>query len=222
MEINDILHGLNTKAALKQTVYRNTLEIFKTFKAKAKDIAQTLAPEALKNDGDVEIEFMDQGDFEFSLKFSGDTLVFQMHTNVFAFDDQHPVNKLTYTQADEKRAYFGMIHMYNFLSDSIKYNRLNDLGAIIGRLFINYENHFYVEGVRQLNFLFKNLTEDILEENSIEKIIEQSMLYCLDFDLQVPPIEQVEHMSVAQKLNFNAEQGNPTAKSLGFQLNSER
>ena len=43
------------------------------------------------------------------------------------------------------RTYCGVINMYNFLSDSFKYNRENDLGYLIGRMFINKENTF-VEG----------------------------------------------------------------------------
>lgn len=219
--MRDILYGLNTKAILKQKVFRNTLAHFQNFKEKAKEIAEELAPEVLKKDKNVEIEFADHSDFEFSLKFSGDTLVFQMHTNVFSFDDKHAVNQLDYVKENQDRGYFGMIHIYNFLSDSLKYNRSNDLGFIIGRLFVNIENHFYVEGVRQLNFLFKNLTKDVLDPINIEKVIEQSMLYSLDFDLQVPPIQQVEHMTVAQKNHFNAAQGSPTTKRLGFHLNHD-
>ena len=42
----------------------------------------------------------------------------------------------SYVKEDKNRSYCGVIHLYNFLADSFKYNRLNDVGYLIGRVFI--------------------------------------------------------------------------------------
>ncbi len=114
------------------------------------------------------------------------------------------------------RGYCGMIMAYNFLSDSIKYQRLGDIGYLLARLFINSEGHFYVDGQRQLDFLFKNFSQQEIDETAIIKIIEQTMLYALDFDLYVPPMEAMGDMTLEQKNYVNNPSGFATGKRLGF------
>ena len=70
-----------------------------------------------------------------------------MHTNTFSFDKSHQIWNSSYVKEDEYKAYCGVINVYNFLSDSFKYNRANDLGYMIGRLFINKEKHFFTRRV---------------------------------------------------------------------------
>jgi hypothetical protein len=221
-EISKILNGLDTKAALKQEVYSKTQEVFKLFEKISGQIHGSLASGIEAKHPSVQIELNRKGDFEFHLKFSGDTLVFIMHTNIFAFSPEHEVNKKAYVKSDPDRGYFGMIQIYNFLSDSIRYNRRSDMGYLLGRVFVNNENRFYVDGKRQLGFLFKGLEEQIINEDSIAKIIEQSMLYCLNFDLYVPPLEAMFQMSLEQKNSFNNVNGLPTGKRLGFKIESSK
>ena len=38
----------------------------------------------------------------------------------------------------------------------------NDLGYLIGRIFINHENHFMVQGKRQLGFLYNDFINQLL------------------------------------------------------------
>ena len=139
-----------------------------------------------------------------------------MHTNVFAFPPEHEVRKMKYVIEAPDRGYCGMIMAYNFLSDSLKYQRLGDIGYLLARLFINSEGHFYVDGQRQLDFLFKNFSQQEIEETAIVKIIEQTMLYALDFDLYVPPMEAMGDMTLEQKNYVNNPSGFPTGKRLGF------
>jgi hypothetical protein len=42
--------------------------------------------------------------------------------------------------------YFGVVNVYNFLSDSFRYNRERDLGYLVARIFLNKEGHFFVQG----------------------------------------------------------------------------
>ncbi len=215
-QIVEIIAGLNNKAALKQHIYRNTQTVFKELLRSAKEIAEQLAPTVVEKDKNVEVDLIEVSEFEFHLKFSGDTIAFIMHTNIFTFPPEHEVNKLKYTLEVPDRAYFGMIQAYNFLSDSLKYQRLADVGYLLARLFINAEGHFYVDEQRQLDFLYKDLTNNEINGEVVVKIIEQTMLYALDFDLYVPPVDVMSEITLDQKNYFNNAGGMATGKRLGF------
>lgn len=217
-KIEQILTGLNQKANSKQKVYRHSLDVFNNFKECASQVVNSLAPKVLDQAPSVEISLSNYGDFEFHLKFSGDTIVFLLHTNVFTFPPKHAINKSPYVKEDPSRGYFGMIQIYNFLSDSIKYNRLGDEGYLLARVFVNSENNFYVEGKRQLGFLYKNISKNTLDKAQRHSIIEQCMLYCLDFDLYVPPTNSLNQITVQQKNYFNNPTGIATGKRLGFEV----
>jgi len=215
-DIVDILGRLNSKAALKQHVYRNTLTTFNQLKKCAREIAEHLTPQVIEKDENLEVELIEVSDFEFHLKFSGDTISFIMHTNVFSFPPEHQVGKDDYVLEAPTRGYCGMIQAYNFLSDSLKYQRLADVGYLLARLFINSEGHFYVDGQRQLDFLYKDFAKQEIDTEVIVKIIEQTMLYALDFDLYVPPMEAMSEITLHQKQLFNNPGGFATGKRLGF------
>ncbi|MFY0644430.1 MAG: hypothetical protein JXR19_08170 [Bacteroidia bacterium] len=219
-QIVDIIAGLNNKAALKQHIYRNTLTIFRELRKCSKEIAETLAPEVVKKDQNVEVELHEVNEFEFHLKFSGDTIAFIMHTNIFIFPPDHKINKSKYVKKTPEYGYFGMIQAYNFLSDSIKYQRMADIGYLLARIFVNAEGHFYVDGQRQLDFLYKDLENSELNQDVIIKIVEQTMLYALDFDLYVPPLNVMSEITLEQKNYFN-NAGLATGKRLGFKSNGQ-
>ena len=90
--------GLNNKAALKQHIYRNTKAVFDQLKKCAKEIAHDLTPEVIKKDKSLEVKYFEKSEFEFHLKFSGDTIAFIMHTNVFNFPPDHELSKMPYVQ----------------------------------------------------------------------------------------------------------------------------
>ena len=215
----EIIDGLNSKAALKQHIYRNTLTVFEQFKKCATEIANKLTPEVVSKDKSLEVELKEISGFEFHLKFSGDTIAFIMHTNVFAFPPEHEISKTSYVNEAPDRGYCGMIQAYNFLSDSLKYQRLGDIGYLLARIFINCEGNFYVDGQRQLDFLFKDFNKQKIDNESIIKIIEQTMLYALDFDLYIPPMDNMKEMTVQEKDYFNNPRGFATGKRLGFKKN---
>ena len=93
------------------------------------------------------------------LKFAGDVLIFMMHTNVFEFPRHHEIMRTSYIRDDKNRSYCGIINIYNFLADSFKYNRENDIGYLIGRVFINYENHYYIEGKKELGLIYNDFAK---------------------------------------------------------------
>ena len=216
-----IVNILKEKAALKQDVFRKTIEIFNEFKKEGEKLANELKQEIEGNDKNVIVEYQEKGDYEFHIKFGGDVLVFFMHTNVFDFDKSHHVWKSSYVKEDELRVYCGMINVYNFLSDSFKYNRVNDLGYLVARFFLNKDYHYFVEGKRQLGFLYNNFINDTINNEKIRAIIESSILYSMDFDLLTPPYDQMKEVSVHEIIQVTNAMKLKTGKRLGFKFQAD-
>jgi hypothetical protein len=167
------------------------------------------------------MDFKERGKFDVLLKVAGDILVFSMHSNVFEFDRNHPVWKIPYVNKNPKNSYCGVINIYNFLADSFKYNRLEDLGYLIARVFINHENQYFVEGKRQMGMIFSNFGSEELSREALKKILYTAIQYSLEFDLLAPPYDTVKIASVGQveaKIQYSRM---ATGKRLGFQFNSD-
>lgn len=214
-----IVSLLKEKACTKQKIYRITKNVFANFQDVLQEKATILNNEV--QDKDVEVSYEESGDFDAKLKFSGDTLLFHMHSNIFDFDSSHQIHKTSYVKEDKMRSFCGVINIYNFLSDSLKYNRLNDAGFLIARIFINKDNHFFVEGDKQLGFLFNDFVNQQIDEVQICKIIDTAMIYALNFDLQTPNFNDVKVVSLHQILDINHNHKIKTSKRLGFKFSSE-
>lgn len=216
-----ILDTLKTKACLKQDVFKKTKDIFKSFKLEAEKLTEELKSEMEKIDERVVVDFREKGDYEFHIKFGGDILVFFMHTNVFDFGKNHPIWKTSYLKEDELRAYCGMINVYNFLADSFKYNRLNDVGYLVARFFLNKDDHYFVEGKRQLGFLYNDFINETINNDKIRNIIESSILYSMDFDLLTPSYETMQNVSVHEVNEVTSAMSIKTGKRLGFKFEAD-
>lgn len=217
----DILNLLAGKASTKQLVFRQTKDVFKEFKALLKTIADELNSNICKIDKKVVVEYFDNGELEAEIRFSGDALIFHMHTNTFTFDKSHFTNQHSYIKKEPLNGYFGLISMYNFLADSLRYNRPNDVGHLLGRLFINREKHFFVDGKRQFAFMYNNPAEDIATEVTLRGIIEKTIIYALDFDLTSPNFNDVQYVSVDQIRSISNDLKLSTSKKLGFKMASD-
>lgn len=216
-----IVDTLVEKSGMKQKVFENTFETFNMIKTVLHEMSNDLNIELRNNEKRVKLEYRDRGKFEAEIRVAGDILIFSMHSNVFEFDRDHSIWKLPYVQADKLNSYCGMINIYNFLTDSFKYNRNEDLGYLIGRLFVNREYHYFVEGKRQMGFLYNNFGQATISKDALKRIIESSILYSLEFDLLVPPYDMVKIASVAQ-MNTKIESSKlQTGKRLGFKFNSD-
>jgi hypothetical protein len=216
-----IVDTLLEKSSMKQKVYENTIETFSFIKSVLHELSIELNNNLRNNEKKIRLEYRDRGKFEAEIRVAGDILIFSMHSNVFEFDRDHSIWKLPYVQADKLNSYCGMINIYNFLTDSFKYNRNDDLGYLIGRLFVNRDNHYFVEGKRQMGFLYNNFGQAIISKEAIKKIIETAMLYSLEFDLLVPPYDMVKIASVAQMNSKIDSSKLQTGKRLGFKFNSD-
>jgi len=207
---------IKEKGVLKQDVFSNIILNFKVLKNVLKEIGDDLKDRIDQVDERVIIEYKDSGEFEAQLRVSGDLLLFQMHSNVFKFDMENSLWKTNYLSKNQNRGYCGVINIYNFLNDSFKYNRVNDIGYLIGRIFINYENHFMVQGKRQLGFLYNDFVNSQIDKDKLKSIVQSSILYALDFDLLVPNYEIVKEISVNQVRLISDTLKLKTGKRLGF------
>jgi len=213
----DLLFNLiKDKGVLKQDVFSNIILNFKVLKSVLKEIGDDLSDRIANEDERVIIEYKDSGEFEAQLRVAGDLLVFQMHSNVFKFNIENSLWKSSYLSENPNRGFCGLINVYNFLNDSFKYNRSNDLGYLIGRLFINHENHFMVQGKRQLGFLYNDFINAVIDKEKLKSIVQSAILYSLDFDLLVPSYDLVNQVSVKQVKQVGDDLKLRTAKRLGF------
>jgi hypothetical protein len=217
-----LLEALVIKSNVKQQAFENTLNTFLILKKVLKQLALDYSSK-IKNDIPASSlpVFKDRGSFEAEFQIAGDLLIFSMHSNVFEFDDKHPVWNTNYIKDDPLRSYCGTINIYNFLADSFKYNRVNDLGYLVARIFINKDNHFFVEGKRQSEEIVKDFAMDSVSPGLIRQILETAIQYSIEFDLLVPPYDQVKMATVEQmnqKMNFSKM---ITGKRLGFSYNSD-
>lgn len=216
-----LIRAVIEKASMKQDVYRTTLDIFNTFKQAGEEFVNANKGAVKKAPHPLLFEFSDRGTFEFQLKFGSDILIFYMHSNVFEIPRDYAVMKSSYIREDKSRSYCGIIHIFNFLADSFKYNRTNDIGYCIGRIFVNRENHYFTEGKREIGLLYNNFPANILDKKAIQTILHSSILYTLNFDLLTPPYENIKEVSVAEIQTTLDSMSIRTGKRLGFRFQAD-
>ncbi len=220
-ESQDLMFNIvREKSVLKQDVFNNIILNFKILKQVLKEVSDDLSSRIAQVDDRVLVEYKESGEFEAKVRVAGDLLIFQMHTNVFKFDRENSLWKTSYLTENDNRGYCGIINIYNFLNDSFKYNRHNDLGYLVGRLFVNHENHFMVEGKRQLGFLYNDFVNHVLDKEKLKSIIQSAIIYCLDFDLLVPNYDLIKEVSVREINQRIDDSRMKTGKRLGFVFKS--
>jgi hypothetical protein len=216
-----ILKSLKEKSSMKQDVYEKTFKAFSLMKSVAFDIVRDINSDPSHTDKRVIIEYRERGEFEFEIRISGDLLIFAMHTNIFEFDKSHLLWRSSYLKEDHYRSFCGMINIYNFLNDSFRYSRVNDLGYLIGRIFTNKENHYFLEGKRQLGFLYNDFVHATVDEKAIRAVLESTILYCLNFDLYTPPFDSIKEISVSEMQAASESMQIKTGKRLGFRFQAD-
>ena len=218
----NILNLLSVKAVMKSKIFEQSIEVFNLLKDVLSEMSNDL--NEMLDDKDykrVRLEYRDRGKFEAELKFADDVLIFSMHTDVFQFDREHPVWKNEYLKNEPFNSYCGVINVYNFLSDSMKFNRLDDMGYLVARLFVNKDKSFFVEGKRQKKQMTDSFGSSALTKDDLVEFVESAILYTLSFDLLVPPYDIVKHATVEQ-INVKIESSKmTTGKRLGYKYNSD-
>ena len=217
-----ILDTIIRKSTLKQRVFDNTFGAFNSLKETLLEMASEMDDELDgKLDRRVRLEYRDRGKFEAQLQVANDILIFQMHTDVFEFGSDHLIWQNPYVQADRDNSYCGLINIYNFLSASFKFNRNADEGYLIGRIFINRERCYFVEGKRQTSMRPIAFGRAAITREALVGILETAIAYSLDFDLLTPPYEDAKRVTVDQ---FNTKMDNSkfvTGKRLDYDFDVE-
>lgn len=214
-KIEQIKSALENKACLKQQIFRNTLKVFEQLKQSAFRLQEELSSHFAGVDETVKIEYREINEFEFRLKFGGDMLIFTMHSNVVTFPKEHLLAKNTWIQEDKNRAFFGQFMVYNFMADSIKYNRLTDPGYLVMRMLLNKDNHFFLEGNRHMSILFPEIEKNVVSDDFLRFFIEQAMLTSVENDLIVPPLQAIHVVQLGKKVANQMVSG---GTKVGFQM----
>ncbi|WP_162427211.1 hypothetical protein [Pontibacter pudoricolor] len=214
--LNDIINGLHQKSVTKQAIYRNTKATFDRMKEIAQDIVKKLTNRITKKDADVIIEYRNISEFEFHVMFSGDLLMFIMHTNIITFPEDYELMKNDYIEEDFRRRFFGHIMAYNFMADTIKYNRMDDPGYLVGRMLINIDRHFVIEGVKQMELPYDRIAQNVINNKTLRLIIESAMVAAVNNDLMGQDVSEIERITLKQKQENVITQ----PRKLGFQVSS--
>ena len=215
-----VINLLRSKSVMKQEVFKNTQEWFKVLKAELKECIEIISEEIGDNEK-IRLKYVDAGNYEAQLFIGSDVLIFYMHTNVFRFSKSNYVNQSSYIKNDATNAYCGVINIYNFLADSYEQNRFNDAGYLLSRIFINKESHFVVEGKGQLEFIYRDFLNQVINKDIILDVILKVAAYALEFDLLTPPYKAVSVVSVQEMQTISSNSKLKTGKRLGFRFKSE-
>ena len=218
---HDLFKVLIKKGNLKQQVYQNTFKAFQLLKQGIRDLEAEYHKNYSKDPLAIPFVHQERGDFETHLQFAGDVLIFMMHTNVFEFSRYHEVMKTAYIKEDEDRSYCGIINIYNFLADSFRYNRVQDVGYLIGRIFVNKDMCYFIEGKREVGLLYNNFGKEKLDEHAVRAILESAILYTINFDLLTPPYDSQKVVSLEEIKTLFDSQTLKTGKRLGFRFQAD-
>lgn len=209
---------LENKSVAKQKTYKHTRWAFSVLSDAARHIIEELKKRAQPGDEDVTVEYNDISQNEFDIKLAGDMLIFVMNTNVVTFDDAHPVMKEQYILQRDVNRYFGQIMIYNFMSDSLKFGRINDPGYLLARIMINHECRFFVEGEKELSG-FNQVSERCITEDDLVYVVKVVLKMAIENDLVAPSFREVKSITLNQKKDHTMEMGG--AHKIGFRMSYE-
>lgn len=218
---NTIVETLKEKAVLKQQVFDTTVASFGVLEEVLLEIEKEYNDLLEGQDARIKVQYTKAGAYDLQLKIGSDILVFSMHTNVFQFNKDNVIWKHSYLKDAPEKGYVGQISIYNFLADSFTYSRFEDIGYLVARIFINKENHYIVQGKRQLSYHDNDISQCVADKESLRKVIETAINYTINFDLLVPPYDAVKLATAGQMHQKAQDNRVQTGKRLGFQFNTD-
>ncbi len=209
---------LENKSTAKQATYRHVRHAFSICSNESKRVVDELAKRAHPHDSEVTVEFNTISEHEFDVKLAADMLIFVLHTNIVTFEETHPIMAEEYVRNSEVNRYFGQIMIYNFMSDSLRFNRTSDPGYLLARLMINHENRFFVEGEKELAE-YNKISEEPITDDCLRKIVRTVLRMAIENDLVAPPYTQVKSITLNQKREHSPELGG--GQKIGFRMSYE-
>jgi hypothetical protein len=209
---------LENKSTAKQTTYKNILSAYAVLAQESQNMVNELSRRAHPGDKDVTVAFTEESEREFQVKLAGDLVIFVLGTNIVTFEDNHAIMNEGYIKEKEVNRYFGQIMIYDFMSDSLKYNRTNDPGYLLARLLINHENRYFIEGEKQLATCNKISLKPITE-GDLKDLVKTALVMAIENDLMALPYQQVKSITLSQKLDHTPEFCG--TKKIGFRMSYE-
>jgi len=216
-----IVKVLQDKSLVKNQVAGNLNNSFKTLFSSCRKLCNVIKTDIVKSVPSITLDCLERNSNSFEFRFGDESLVFQKVSSIMQIDKSHSVWTSSYLSDNYNNSYCGVINIYNFLTDSFRNNRMEEAGYLIARIFINRENHFFVEGKRQLGFLYNEFESSEISEDILYNICESAMLYCLDFDPTAPDYDSVSAISVGALKDQIDYSMAPAQKKLGFRFYDE-
>jgi hypothetical protein len=195
------------------TYCRNFFNLLRTHLHKTEQELKSIITTA---EPSITIDFEDKGRLEVRFRFANDVLLFFMPATVITFDSGHPLMKTSYIKENPLRSLCGLIYVYNFLNDSLKYNRTGDLGELTARIFVNSENKFMMEGKRQLGVLYNDLSSNEVNEEAVNHIIQQLIIHVLEVDPVVTPFDARPVVPLQEIIDISSPAAMVSGKRFGF------
>jgi hypothetical protein len=214
--IDQIKNLLESKSTAKQITYKNLLRAFDVLATESQRIVKELTTKVRLGDEDVTVEYTRINSHEFHVKLAGDLLIFVLHTNIVAMDGNHPVMQDPYMKEKEVNRYFGQIMIYNFMADSLKFNRINDPGYLLARMLINHDGRYVIEGDGHLSTIANKVSSQPIVDAELAILVKLALMLAIENDLVAPPFPDVRYITLYQKMEKTLELG--AGRKIGFQI----
>jgi hypothetical protein len=213
--VSNIVSKLQTTSKLKYNLFESTEKLFGELEIICRELMQEIT-EKNKEEKPIPLKVEKINDYEFIFRIGGDVLIFILQSNIVRLPDDTYLSKSKYLKKDVTLRYFGQILIYNFLSDTLTFGRLEDPGYLIGRILLNRENKFFLEGDRKIVFNFPELKDNPVSKEKMRDLVEQLVVSVLENDLLAPAFQDIMLISYHQKLEHTSSMGNP--QKIGFDL----
>ena len=89
------------------------------------------------------------------------------------------------------------------------------------RIFINKDNHYHLEGKKELGLLYNNFENDVFDDPHAENIMVSAIEFTINFDLLTPPYQAVQQISVYDIRTTLDNMQLKTGKRLGFKFQAD-
>lgn len=222
MDINErIIKLIKIKGKANEQAFANCRLFFNLLRSELLKTEQYLRSVIIPFEPYITIELEDKGRLEVRFRFANDVLLFLMHTSVVTFEANHPLMKTGYIQENPARSLCGMIYVYNYLNDSLKYNRTSDLGELTARIFVNCENHCMMEGKRQLGVLYNDLPSTEVTGEVVNRIIQHLILHVLEIDPVVIPFDAKPVITLQEIMESSVPPSMISGKRFGFVIGND-
>ncbi|MCF0191376.1 MAG: hypothetical protein HUJ96_08955 [Marinilabiliaceae bacterium] len=216
---NSLISLIGAKGELRSIIQKNAKACFDELEVVLNNIVSNYNSKLKDSKAHLSVERPSERIYK--LIVDDDTLIFSLQSGVCAFDREHDAWKTQYVVENNARVYVGVINVYDFLTDTFKYEREEDAGYMIARIFVNMDNHFFVEGKRQRGMGVANFGTLEMSRDNMLKIVETAVKYAVEFDALVPPYEQVMLSDYAHMYLEIEKSKTCSSKRLGFQFRAD-